>query len=62
MQIAVHLFAPVGTFAHVVDDAIVGNPFFVFVIAVVAHELGEGDSFAGDFHGGILARYSGDVG
>ena len=36
MQIAVQLAAPIRAFAYVVDNAIVGDPFFVGVVAIMA--------------------------
>lgn len=50
VKIAVQLFAPVGAFADIINDAIVGDPFFVFVVAVAAHKLGKGNGFVGDLH------------
>ena len=55
MQIAVHLAAPVGAFADIVDNPVISNPFFVQAVAVVAAQLRLGDRCVGGRHVAILA-------
>ena len=43
MQVAMQVATPIRTIADIVNNAVVGNPFFVGVIAVVEQELGVGD-------------------
>jgi len=36
MQIAMQIAAPIWTIADIIDDAVIGDPFFVGIVAVMA--------------------------